>query len=211
MRHCLILLICPFMTGCLVYCYPSLTQTPPITVTETEVSTFRVIENGSMGSFLGIVIALPIGDWQVQELAQGPAEIPTFRDFHFFRGTFGLPLSGCDIHAHSVRLYRRGYETVTIEARSWISQLPGTAVNSVVWKKAETLEARERAIRAIYQPQSLLLEIGQFQNEFVAEEYLALADSPLAAGPENVEARGHLLQYAEVFKEKKPPSDLPNP
>ena len=199
MKHCLVLLCCPLLGGCFGFCYPLATQTPRICVTEPDVKSFRVVDDGS---FFGL-ITLPTGTCQVQEVAQDQGQIPAFHDFHFYYGFMIFPIMGYNIHEQSIRLYRRGYETVALEGRSWITTLPWKTVDNINWKTANSLEAREQAIRAIHSSACFPFTSAQ-SNAFIAEEYLALAEDPLTEGPEHAETRDRLRKQANGWMKIDP-------
>jgi hypothetical protein len=177
--------------------YPWATQTPAVARLEPDVTAFRVNEDGT---FFGL-LSIASGTSVPQEIKRESGDIPAHSDLDFFYGFFIFPATGYNIHAHSLRLYRRGYETIVIEARPWIMSLVPGADTHLAWKQAESLEAREEAIAAIYRPKELHIGSRLPKNEFIAEEYRLLAESPVAAGPENAETRKRLRELAKSIKE----------
>jgi hypothetical protein len=202
LRCCPILLICPFMTGCLVVAYPSVMQTPAIVVTEPDVKAFRVTEESDLQGPHWIPFSYT-DSCLVEEIPLTRGEIPQHCDAYFAYEISGLSHS---YHSRneSIRLYRRGYETVIIESEPWLACWWKNRLENVSWKKADTLEAREQAIRDLHRMTGAGIVCSiSVEGPFVANEYLLLADSPLAAGPEHEKTRERLRSAAQNIKEDR--------
>jgi hypothetical protein len=169
MRLCLILLVCPFLQGCLAFGYPSTTQTPSIVVNDPEVKAFRMTRDWTTYGAI-IAGAFEIAD-SIEDIPIADNMIPPQRDsyFNYHYLVFGFG-AGHD-RSVSVYLYRRGYETVVVEAHSSLAWWRQQSITPA-WKKAETLQAQEKAI------DELNVRFGYRTNavaSFVAGEYAALA------------------------------------
>jgi hypothetical protein len=184
---------CPFFCGCLAFGYPSFSQTPTIQVDEPDVQAFReVYDRKQSGPFMTGPIEI---SRTIEKLPAGK-QIASQSDAYFPYFCMAFPLVDAS-HSRSleIRLYRRGYQTVSIPAVSWLHFTMSEARPQ--WKKAETLADLEKAIEDI-SPYSWSLSSGSTQvRQFIAQECLWLAQSEWAAGPEKKEACQRLLDKAK--------------
>lgn len=196
MRCWPVLLVCPFMTGCLGYCYPSVMQTPPIAVEQSDVKAFRVTRDRA---FFGCIIAgsFIIND-AVEDLPIVANEVPAQRDSYLASGyvTFPFLMGGDHVRSVCVQLYRRGNETITIEPRSSLAECFRKNPIEVVWKKAVTLKALEKAIDDLNRHSA---QADAVVSAFLVEEYTHLAENPLA----DDKSRERLLENAKEIRERK--------
>jgi hypothetical protein len=170
MRLLPILLICPSMTGCLAYGYPSITQTPPVHVMDPDVKAFRVTADLTIGGFMIAGYFLP-GD-SVDEIQIIDGVVPSQHDAHFAYDYTIFPVAGNRRRTITVCLYRRGYETVRVESRCCLAEWWCKQTREISWKKAETLEAREKAIDDL-NPRFGICPTAV--SAFLVDEYVALA------------------------------------
>lgn len=194
-----VLLVCPFMTGCLCYGYPSITQTPAIAVPALEVRAFRVrAENGFYGAF--IAGAFLRGN-RVEEIPTAGSEVPPQKDCHFVREFLAFPIWAYNYHRQVyVQLYRRGFEPVKVEARSCLLECWRNQPITVSWKKTQNVAAREKTLEDLSLLDTPYYHDPQFR-EFLANEYTALANDPSA----DDETRTRLLDKASSLRSKGSP------
>ena len=169
MRMLPILLVCPFLQGCFAFGYPSVNQTPPIVVTDPDVKAFRVTRDYECFGHI-IAGAMKMGD-SIEEIPITDRLIASQRDNYFRYQTFVLGFGAHNDRSVSVYLYRRGFETIVIEPHSWLAGWHQQEI-SPAWKKAETLEAQEKAI------DDLVIYRARPANafcQFIADEYTAVA------------------------------------
>ena len=172
MRPLPVLVVCPFLQGCLAFGYPSVTQTPAVAVTEPDVKAFRVTRDHK---FFGALIAgaFQIGD-AVEEIPISENVIPSQSNSYFHYRTLAFPFAGHHERSVSVCLYRRGFEPEIVQARFSFVECWRQEPIKVTWKKIETSEAREKAVDDL---NSLVVNRSNAISVFIAEEYLALAGS----------------------------------
>jgi hypothetical protein len=198
MRVLLILLVCQCLTGCLAYGYPSVSRTPAIWVDEPGVKAVRVTHGLKMW---GPVMTGPFEfEGGVEELPIENGEIQPQQDAYLAYYYLAFPVArGWYQRSFEVRLYRRGYETRVIEPQPLMDALFADSAASVPEpRRAETIEAREKAIDDVA-PDSAWSDNARV-NEFVAGEYLTLADSPELSGPEHEQTRLRLVEKAETAR-----------
>lgn len=198
MRLFPILLVCPCLTGCLAYGYPSVAHTPAIKVDEPDVKAFRVT-NGMERS--GACIAGLIRfDFDIKELPIEQGEIAPQQDAYLAYRCLAFPVVSWSYHRSLiVRVYRRGFETRVIESQGVSGLFTASVATLEEPKRAETIEAREKAIDDVA-PDRYWSDNPEV-SEFVAGEYLALAGSPELAGPDHEETRQRLVKKAETARE----------
>jgi hypothetical protein len=176
MRNALLIAVCPFLSGCIAFAYPSVRQTPEIVVPEPDVRAFRYTSDFG---FFGAIIAgaVQVGD-KVEEVPITNATIDAHRDNYCRYCFMAYPIFATHhTRNETIRLYRRGYEVAEIESRHWLLESFRTQPIAVTWRKAETLEAQEKAI------DDLTPGFGGWTPSFavfLAEEYSHLSESPLA-------------------------------
>ena len=194
MRVSLLLLVCPLFSGCLAFVYPSITNTPVIQVEEPDVHAFRVV-SGVIQS--GPWMTGPIDFYEtVETLPTKDNAIASQSNTYFPYYYLAFPVAeGAHHRSLEILLYRRGYETVSIPAVSWLRFSEHMARPQ--WKKAEQLEDVEKAIETIT-PSRFDLSRGSTEvRQFVAQEYTWLADSEWVTGPERETVRQRLLEKAK--------------
>jgi hypothetical protein len=145
------LLLCPLLTGCFVpigYAYPTISHVASVQVEQAqgEVRAFRVDitdKQNCLGGFTPncfncgdddryVLTALPLSqDGYV------PAQTKVALDYSWIWNCVWI-YSGQTHHSVKVRLYRPGWQTVEIRS--------GEKSGRVVWRKAEDLEAQEKAV-----------------------------------------------------------------
>jgi hypothetical protein len=199
MRAWLPLLCCPFLSGCFGFAYPSVSETPAVTVRENDVRAFRLISDWTMS---GPWMTGPIQNCHsIEELPITQETVEGQQDSYFAYYYLIFPvLNGSRTRTVEVLLYRPGYETVEIPAQSrlWAWFAPKRV--QAVWKPAPDLAAQEKALERIvcgYWHHSM----GKATWQFAAQEYTRLAQSPLAAGPEMQKTRERLLAKARECEE----------
>jgi hypothetical protein len=194
MRSWLPLLLCPVLSGCFGFAYPSFSETPSVTVKEDNVRAFRVLSEWTMS---GPVITGPIEMWQmVQEIPVARATVDRQQDSYLAYCYMLFPvLGGSRSRTLEVLLYRPGYETVEIPSRSLLKAFGETKRGPIVWKEAVGLEAQEQALERV-----VTRNPGYWLNQeglrFAAQEYARLADSPLVSGPGKEKERERLRAKA---------------
>jgi hypothetical protein len=194
MRAWLPLLVCPVLSGCFGFAYPSISETPSVTIKDDNVRAFRVLSEWTLS---GPCITGPIRIWQtVQEIPVLKATVERQQDSYLAYYYMIFPvLNGARSRTLEVLLYRPGYETVEIPSRSLLEAFGETKRGPVVWKEAVGLEAQEQALERVVSrnPGPWLSQEGL---RFAAQEYARLADSPLVSGPGREKARERLLAKA---------------
>jgi hypothetical protein len=200
MRLLPILLLCSMLTGCLAVASPRVNVTPAITVNAPDVRAFRVTEKETFFGLMG----WPKGVVLVNEIPVENGVVPRHRDCFVSHFVMFCLVSHWHDQSDSVRLYRRGYETVVIPSNRLCKAIGNWTPIEVAWKKAETLAAREKAIGDIHRPFGGMQEITREKTAFIAEEYSALAESPLAASVELAPQR--LRRMAQKFIDGTPPA-----
>ena len=199
MRCLPMLLVCPLLSGCFAFAYPSIDRVPAVAVEDSDVKAFRVTEDTSTFG----LIAVEEGPQIIEEIKIVNGEIPAKTSGYCAYGFLAFPIGGYNAHHESIRLYKRGYETVTITSNPWLFTCWNSKPEKIEWKEARTLDERARAIAAIYWPTGALVDVtSRTKNEFIADELVALARSELAAGntPEMTKLRQHLEQTAEAVR-----------
>lgn len=197
MRYSPLLLVCPFLQGCLAFGYPSITQTPPLVVKEADVKAFRVTSGfHSYGPWMTGPIEL---HGAIQEIPIHDHEVAVQRDAYFAYYYLAFPLmEGSYGRSFDIRLYRRGYETMVIQPRSWMFALAANRLDNIAWKKAETLEAQEKAI------DDVIAGLSSWNNDTVKErlaiEYLTLADIAQVSGPQDEKTCKRLQEKAKMVR-----------
>jgi hypothetical protein len=195
MRRLAVLLFCPFLGGCLVIGYPSITHTPTIEVDEPDVHAFRLVTDAEQH---GPFITGPITFEKTTEMLSATnTTISPLSDSYFAYSYMAFPLRGWHDRSMQIRLYRRGYETVSIPAASWLS-FPDP-VAKPQWKKAANLAACEKAIEMIGGSTTDTWPLSPEVRQFVAQEYRWLAQSEWTLGQEKVKERQRLLDKANHF------------
>jgi hypothetical protein len=202
MRMLPILLVCPFMAGCLAFAAPRVNVTPAVVARDSDVHAFHVTERTT---FFGL-INVPKGLVTVEEIPIEHGVIPRRRDCFVSHFVFVCIVAHWHDQTDSIRLYRRGYETVVIPANRLFKAIGDWTPVEVTWRKAETLKAREEAINEIHRSLDCIGIISGGQNQFIASEYAALAESKLAADVDLAPQRLHGM--AEKFRKGIPPDDL---
>jgi hypothetical protein len=224
----ILLLVLPLAAGCLAVGYPSVRQTPAVVAPEPDVHVFRVIADderhldgpnqlpterdhafhvlASDGRPDAVKVGVQLTSCTIEEVPIENGEAPAKTDTYFAYYYLAVPFEGWRARSVSLRLYRRGYETVALESRPWLGPLGKAGAEKVKWKKADTLEAREKAIDDV--GRWLLKRSSPAVNDFVADEYLALANGPLADRPEHRPARARLREKAKVAREGPTPKML---
>lgn len=194
MRLLPVLLVCPFLTGCLAFGYPSLTQTPPLRVAEPQAKVFRVTTgHKSYGPWMTGPIQL-LGS--IEEIAVLQGEVPAQYDAHWIYYYLAFPVAEGSYNRHfEIRVYRRGFETRVIEPRSVMTAVLPAPLDLTVGKRADTLEAQEKAIDDVLS--GLMFWQNAQASAFLAEEYLALASNAELAGFEHEKTRKRLEEKAK--------------
>jgi hypothetical protein len=194
MRAWLLLLLCPVVSGCYGFAYPSFSETPAVNVKEDNVRAFRVLSEWTLS---GPCITGPIEIWQsVEEIPVLKATVERQQDSYLAYSYMLFPvLNGSRSRTLEVMLYRPGYETVEIPSRSLLEAFGETKRAPVVWKEAVGLEAQEQALEKIIS-QHPGRRLGQEGLRLAAQEYARLADSPLVSGPGKEKERERLRAKA---------------
>lgn len=199
MRISRALLVLPFVSGCLAYGYPSVWQTPPLSIPDDNVRAFRVERQWKGG---GVVIA---GWFQIahsiEEIPIVAAQVAAQKDAYFAYYYLLFPFAGTTSRSLSVLLYRPGCQTVEISEQPWW-RLPGQArPEQVFWQEAPDLAAQEQALEKVA---SQGARWGGHRSkgvlEFAAQEYARLAEGPLARAPGMAETRDRLLAKAKEYQ-----------
>jgi len=192
-------LVLPFVSGCLAFGYPTLWETPALSVPDEDVRAFRVESQYTRG---GCLIAGWINCWHhVEEIPVVAARVGAQNDAYFSYYYLLFPFTGNTSRSMRVLLYRPGHETVEIPERPWW-RFPGLArPEPVVWKEAPDLAAQEKALETVVVRQTLCWKHCHNKKllEFAAQECARLADSPLAHTSEMAETRGRLLTKAKEY------------
>jgi hypothetical protein len=197
MRILSILLICPFLTGCLACGYPSITQTPPIAVKDLEVKAFRVTTG--ITRYGGAIAGAIKFDGEIEEIAALNGVVPAQDDSHWRYYYLAFPYEGYYSRTLEIRLYRRGFETEVIDARPAIEGLWAAPVVEPHLKRAESVEAQEKAIDDVV---AGVWRLDSQRISFLADEYLTIARSPQLIGPEHEDTRKRLEQKARNLGSK---------
>ena len=196
MRKLAVFLVCPFFCGCMAFAYPSITETPTIKVEEPDVQAFRVYSDKTITEFscppFDITSSVTKLDTVNKSIA---SESKVYFPYYYLAFVLG---EGSHSESLEVRLYRRGYETVSFPAVSWLNLFGHRATPK--WRKLEKLEDLEKAIDDICVDRSGRSEEFQEVRRFVAQEYTWLADSDWAAGPDKSVDRERLLSKASECK-----------
>lgn len=201
MRRLLLFVVCATVSGCLAFAYPSVSNTPTIQVEGPDVQAFRVVsEFRQWGPWMTGPIEI---NQTVEKLPEANHTIASQSDAFFPYYYLAFPLAeGAHGRSLEVRLYRRGYETVSVPAVSWFQ--PSGRPTRPQWKKAATLEDMEKAIEEIA-PRRMRESCGSPEmRRFLAQEYAWLARSEWAAGPHREEDRRRLLDKAKEFESPAP-------
>ena len=197
MRSWLPLLVCPLMSGCFAFGYPSITETPSIMVAEDSVRAFRI--TWQLTRYGGAIAGAIRLSQDIEEIPIVATTVAGQEQVYFAYGYLLFPFAGSESRSLSVLLYRPGYETVEVPARSWWRCLGPDKPLHVEWKPARDLEAQvsalEKVINTIYKGK-LKPEVAQF----AAQEYTRLAQSPLASSPEKADLRDRLLTQAGEYE-----------
>jgi hypothetical protein len=211
MRILAVFLLCPLLSGCLGFGYPSVTRTPAIQVDEPDVQAFRVMTDRILTDSKGFLpggqsypIVLPLTT--TEKLPSTPRTISPQSDAYFDYRLLVFPIvSEGYSRSLEIRLYRRGYETVSIPAEAWLPFSEQQAKPQ--WKKVADLADFEKAIEGIGASSlgDLFRPSSQDVRQFVAQEYAWLAQSEWAAGPDRETDRQRLLDKAKKFKQAKSP------
>ena len=199
MRAWLPLLLCPVVSGCFGFAYPSFSETPAVNVKEDNVRAFRVLSERTLS---GPFMTGPVVIWQsVQEIPVLKATVERQQDSYLAYYYMIFPvLNGSRSRTLKVLLYRPGYETVEIPPRSLLQAFGETKRAPVVWKEAVGLEAQEQALERVIS-QNPGLGLNQEGLQFAAQEYARLADSPLVSGPGREKERERLRAKARECEE----------
>src|SRR5262249_12000959 len=117
MRAWLPLLCCPLLSGCFGFAYPSVSETPAVAVIEPDVRAFRVVSECTVS---GPCITGPIQfSRQVEEVPGAWPVVQSQQDAYLAYHYLLFPvLNGSRSRSLQVLLYRPGYETIEIPARS---------------------------------------------------------------------------------------------
>jgi len=195
MRLCLLVLVCPFLAGCLGYGYPDVSRTPTVAIDVPDVKAFRVTDQITMW---GQVVTGPVSfERSVEEIPVEKATVSAQRDtyFNYYYIVFPL-LNGSRNRKLEVMLYRPGYQVVDIPARAWWDVSSTDAPEQVVWKEAPDLKSQMAAVERLA-PRRMLSKTNKEILKFAAAEYTRLANSPLAAATDMEETRKQLLANAK--------------
>lgn len=198
MRLFAILLFFPFLSGCFAFGYPAISSTPSIQIHEPEVHAFRVVSGidkaGNVGMFWDYYDS-------IDKVHISKNVILAQTDL-YFRWGIGAISSGEHGHSQSleVLLYKRGFETISIPAISWLKF--GDRSPKLEWKKAESLVDLEKAIGSITPYGVIATRLGRDAEatpevwQFIANEYTWLANSKWVT-ENNMKDRQRLLRKAE--------------
>ena len=196
MRWLLIALTIPFSSGCIAYGHPSVCRIPQVNVAEEGVRAFRVTFDWIGDTFLEPastdheVVELPVVAGKVE------AQLNAYFDYCWWIGLLHRDRT-MEI---SVRLYRRGFETVEIPEQFWFTSLVSPIPSKTEWEPASSLEAQEKALRKIIGPGDRETCLSKEVLEFAATEYAHLAASPLAQSAstdERIRLEKEAREYAE--------------
>ena len=197
MRCWRLFLLLPVLPGCIAYGHPSVCRTPQVNVTEESVRAFRVtFDSVGSGYFIGRartsadVVELPVVAGRVE------AQLNAYFDYCWtvfvYHGERTMEMS--------VRLYRRGFETVEIPEQFWFTSLVCPIPSKMEWKAASSLEAQEKALQKVIGPGDPETPLSKEVLEFAATEYAHLAASPLAQSAstdERIRLEKEAREYAE--------------
>jgi hypothetical protein len=138
-RLCL-LLILPFLPGCLAVGYPSVTYTPSVASLPPDVHAFRsTFEIGGMSIIMtggerigGSVEEIPITDGRLDSLDH----------VYFAYDIGGIPVTFFERHDWKILLYRPGYELIEIPSRWYGEKLFQPRIDHLDWKPANDIESQ---------------------------------------------------------------------
>jgi hypothetical protein len=191
MRVGLLFLVCPLLSGCLAFAYPSVSKTPAIRIAEPNVQAFRVVSGFTQS---GPWLTGPIEMYKtVEKLSATDSLIAPQSDAYCPYYYLAFPVAeGCHQQSLTVLLYRRGYEPLSFPAATfwWISDQPVRPE----WNKAENLQGLEAALKKITPSRHNQSPGGEEVRQFLAQEYDWLAHSELASGPDKEKDRRRLLE-----------------
>jgi hypothetical protein len=194
MRVWLLFLVCPLLSGCLAFGYPSVAKTPPIQIAAPDVQAFRVVSGFTQS---GPWLTGPIELYKTVEKLPAPDNlIAPQTDAYCLYYYLAFPVAeGCHQQSLEVLLYRRGYEPVSVAATSflWFSDQPVLPE----WKKAEKLEDLEKALKKVTPSRFDQSPASQEVRQFLAREYDWLAHSEWVAGTDKEKDRRRLLEKAK--------------
>jgi hypothetical protein len=198
MRYALLVLVCPLLSGCLAFGYPSVTRTPAIAVDAPDVKAFRVVAHHG---FFGCVIAGAIIMYdEADEIPVTKSRVEPQKDTHFSYSWMIFPVwADSRFQDLKVMLYRPGYEIVEIPAKSWWRSLGDSQPEPVTWKAAPDLASQKSALDRLAKGRLGLMADGREKKmaEYAASEYTRLADSPQASAPGMEAVRDELRKSAE--------------
>src|SRR5262245_49755324 len=199
MRWWLPLLLCPVVSGCFGFAYPSFSETPAVNVKGDNVRAFRVLSECTVS---GPCITGPVQfSRSVHEIPVARATVDPQQDSYLAYNYMVFPvLNGSRSRTLKVLLYRPGYETVEIPSRSLLEAFGETKRGPIIWKEAVGLEAQEQALERVIS-QNPGLGLNQEGLQFAAQEYARLADSPLVSGPGREKERERLRAKARECEE----------
>jgi hypothetical protein len=167
-------------------------------VDEPDVQAFRVVSDEKQW---GPCITGPIQISRTIEKLPAARQIASQSDSYFDYCYMAFPIAeGGHWRSLDILLYRRGYETVSIPAVSWLRLSASEARPK--WKKAETLAGLEKAIEDIAPYSSSVSSANAEVRHFLAQEYLWLAQSAWTAGTDKKEDRRRLLNKAKEYERK---------
>jgi len=180
-----LLLVLPFLQGCLALGYPSMTYTPEVSLPEPEVHAFK-----STWGKGGIWIAMTGGYWlesSIEELPIHDGHLASQGQSYFAYFVGGFPVSFSEARFWSLLLYRPGYEIIEVPSRWRGRELFESPIDKLAWKPAPDLDSQVKALEKLC-PEFGLPKPGDNVRQFVAQEYRRLATSPLATTREQRDA-----------------------
>lgn len=195
MRVYLLLLVCPLLSGCLGFGYPSSTRTPELNVGSTDVRAFRVtsITKRGWGPLIAGAFSLARN---VEEIPVRDTRVCQQRHSYFAYCCWSFLFAGSNSQTLEVLLYKQGYEVVVVPERaSWKLALVVVG-ESVTWKEAPDLASQKAAVDRIV-PERYREFLGRDVLRFAASEYAQLANSPLASAPGMEATRLELLALSK--------------
>jgi hypothetical protein len=169
-----ILLLFPFLPGCLAYAYPSVTSTPQVTGLPGDVHAFK--ESWGMG---GMSMIMTGGESFSRALEELPIQHGCLEPQHdaycaYFVG--GFPVGCFESRNWRVLLYRPGYEPVELDSRWWGQALVAPESQTVTWKCVEGVSSNVKVLDELYL-KCLWPGTSERVRQFVAQEFERLANA----------------------------------
>ena len=201
MRFSLLLLSCPFISGCLAFAYPTVDRTPRIAVPEApdEVRAFRVTHGRG---FHGAMIAgaFVMND-HVEQVPLRDSFVPPQQAAAVNYIFLAFPIAAfSDFSSMELRLYRPGFEVETKSPEPWWRWWRWYGTHEIQWKQAPDFLTQEKAIDGIVEGVRRVSDDNV--RHFLAAEYRRVAALPELAVEEGEVYRVRLLEKARKLEER---------